>query len=117
MDLTGLEASENHTHIVDIVAAPGALRSRASGGKEDFYNRQHPDFLTACEFGKKLAEMWFAKLRQDFPKYRFRVYYTEEDNPIVRFHRVREGEPFWLDEAANAEDVAIGKVIVHDTGA
>ncbi len=56
----------------------------------------HPDFVALCEVAKRMAYIWFLKLQEDFPQYQFRVYYTERDNPIVRFHRVREDEPYWL---------------------
>jgi hypothetical protein len=112
MDLTGWEAFANHQHTLDL------FRHQAyrEGDTEDFYIPTHPDFKAACAFGKKLAEAWFRKLRADFPHYRFRVYYTEEDNPIVTFHRVRDGEPHWLSEDGHAQDIAQGKVIVFDSG-
>ncbi|MGB8648925.1 MAG: hypothetical protein WCF84_27055 [Anaerolineae bacterium] len=57
--------------------------------------------------------MWFEKLKNDFPQYRFRVYYTQLDNPVVRFHRVRIDELYWLESSA---DVKLGEIIVCDTG-
>ena len=47
-------------------------------------------FVGACELGKQIARMWAVKLKADFPLDRFRVYYTQNDNPIVRFHKVRD---------------------------
>jgi hypothetical protein len=55
-------------------------------------------------------------LQVDFPDYRFRVYYTQEDNPVVRFHRARDGEPYWLNENDHREDVELARIIVYDTG-
>jgi hypothetical protein len=59
--------------------------------------------------------MWFQKLRLDFPQYDFRVYYTQDDNPIIRFHRVRPDEPNWIDEGKYIEKIERGKVVIYDT--
>lgn len=112
MDKTGWEAFANHQHILDLFKH----KAYKTGDTEDFYIPTHPDFIAACDFGKRLAKTWFSKLIQDFPKYRFRVYYTEEDNPIVTFHRVRDDEPSWLSEEDYKQDVVEGKVIVLDSG-
>jgi hypothetical protein len=51
-----------------------------------------------------MGQMWFAKLTRGFPRYRFRVYVSRLDDPIVHFHRVRDGEPVWVrDEEADAD--------------
>lgn len=113
MDLTAWEAFANHVHTLDIFTHE-CLRYPETGD-EILYDPEHSDFHAACELGKTFARMWFAKLRQDFPAYRFRVYYTQDDDPIVRFHRVREGEPFWLMESDWREDVAARRVVVLDT--
>lgn len=60
---------------------------------EEIYDASHPDFITACELGKTMARMWAIKLKADFPNEHFRIYYTQYDNPIVRFHKVRSNEP------------------------
>jgi len=112
MDTTGREAFANHQHILDLFQH----KAYKTGDTEDFYIPSHPDFIAACEFGKKLATIWFSKLRQDFPHHRFRVYYTQDDNPIVRFHRVRDDEPFWLSEADHRQAITDGKVMVLDSG-
>ncbi len=52
----------------------------------------------AEQIGIQMAEAWFAKLQLDFPRDDFRVYYTRDDEPTVRFHRVYRGEPVWMDE-------------------
>ena len=112
-DYTGFEASTSHQHVLDLFQHKAY---KQAGDTENFYIPAHPDFVAACEFGKTLARIWFLKLQQDFPHYRFRVYYTEDDNPIVRFHRVREGEPFWLSEEDWKQDISDGKVVVLDSG-
>ncbi len=113
-DHTETEAFHNHTHMIDIV---NHKTERVPTGEDDesFYDAQHPDFLLLCRLGKTIAKMWFEKLKADFPNYEFRVYYTERDNPIVRFHRVRDGEPNWLEEADFPTDIERGTVIVYDT--
>jgi hypothetical protein len=81
------------------------------------YNVDHPDFASACELGKRIAWLWALKLRMDFPSDRFRVYYTQYDNPIVRFHKVRDGESHWLSDEAlqTATDRSFENAIVYDT--
>ena len=115
LDKTGFEALASHQHILDLFLHQ-AGREGDEGEAKGFWIPTHPDFIAACEFGKKLAQVWFAKLQQDFPHYRFRVYYTQDDEPIVRFHRVRDDEPAWLSEEDWEPDIADGKVIVLDSG-
>jgi hypothetical protein len=114
LDATGRDAFASHQHILDLFHHRAG--SEGADDADGFYNPTHPDFIAACEFGKKLAEVWFTKLQKDFPHYRFRVYYTEDDDPIVRFHRVRDGEPVWLSEEDWERDIAAGKVIVFESG-
>ncbi len=110
LDRTGTEASANHVHVSYLF---GHNASRHPKGADDhkFLDSKHPDFLLLCQAGKTLASIWFQKLQADFPNYDFRVYYTQEDDPIVRFHRVRSDEPNWLDES----NYPIDKVLVFDT--
>jgi hypothetical protein len=113
-DFTGAEEFANHVHVLDLLthAADVDGDQRSDGC---WYDPTSADFLAACTLGKVLARSWFLKLRADYPQYRFRVYYTEQDNPIVRFHRVRDGEPFWLSEADWLESIAKGEVVIFDT--
>ncbi len=108
MDHTGIETFRNHTHIMDLFRHEVAW-------EDGNYDHHSPDFKDLCEIGKKLAGMWYQKLQVDFPNYRFRVYYTQDDDPIVRFHRVREGERYWLNEKNYRAEIEQGRVIVHDT--
>jgi hypothetical protein len=64
-----------------------------------------------------MAGMWAMKLKADFPRDRFRVYYTQYDNPIVRFHKVRENEPQWLSDQqlTSATDRSFGSAVIYDT--
>jgi hypothetical protein len=114
LDRTGLEALLNHVHMSDLFGHT-ASRQAVDGEDNLFFDPQHPDFQLLCHTGKTLARMWFEKLIADFPDYDFRVYYTQEDNPIVRFHRVRPQEPSWLDELHYTEEIKQGKIIVYDT--
>lgn len=112
-DRTGAEALENHVHVLDEFSHPEDVWDE----RRSTYKLTHPAFRAAECLARSMAESWFAKLQQDFPGQRFRVYFGRRDNPIVRFHRVYPGEPFWL-EAANFPD-AIRKreIIILDNGA
>jgi hypothetical protein len=119
---TGWESFINHTHIFDEFrnsATRKKIVERLRGMEviEETYDDTHPDFRAACELGRTAAKLWALKLRQDFPLDRFRVYYTEYDNPIVRFHKVRINEAFWLtDEGlANATDPSFRNALIYDT--
>jgi hypothetical protein len=112
MDRTGMESLVNHIHMVDIFQHKADIRS-----VDDFLSvdHAHPDFELMCNLGKSMARMWFQKLKIDFPDYDFRVYYTREDDPIVRFHRVRNDEGNWLDEPIWQNEVKQGAIIIYDT--
>jgi hypothetical protein len=112
-DKTGMEALTNHYHIADLFNINIKLEPV---GDYYIFNHEHSEFKMLCDVGKVLAQVWYQKLKIDFPKYRFRVYYTQEDDPIVRFHCVRPDEPFWLDEKNYVEEVRIGNIVVYDTG-
>jgi hypothetical protein len=110
MDRTGAEALENHVRVLDCFEHGDVWNSARAT-----YRTSHPHFKAAERFGKIMAESWFAKLSRDYPQDHFRVYYTRNDNPIVRFHRVYPGEPAWLDEAGREEDVKRQHLLVLDT--
>lgn len=110
---TGWESFVNHTHVFDEFAnEAGAFVS-----DEVVYNQHHPDFVAACELGQRIAKLWALKLKLDFPTERFRVYYTQYDNPIIRFHKVREEEEHWLPDEAlkTATDPSFKNALVYDT--
>jgi hypothetical protein len=113
INYTGMEAFINHNHIVDLFRHE--VSREPTKDNDSWFDYSHPDFKFLCEVGKKLAQMWYRKLKIDFPQYRFRVYYTQEDDPIVRFHRVRPEEPYWLDEANWRDDIKHGKIMIYDT--
>jgi hypothetical protein len=110
---TGWESFVNHTHIFDEFAN-GASTLVC---QEVVYDERHPDFLAACELGKKIAKLWALKLMLDFPSERFRVDYTQYDNPIVRFHRVRNDEEHWVSDEVlqTAIDPSFRNALIYDT--
>lgn len=64
-----------------------------------------------------MAQMWATKLKTDFPGKRFRIYYTQHDSPIVRFHKVRPDEHVWLTDKQllNASDPSFKDAVIYDT--
>ena len=109
-DLTAAEAFCNHVHVLDLVEHGAGLDG--SDPERGYYDATHPDFLAASEAGKIIAQSWQAKLARDFPGRRFRVYFCADDNPVVRFHTVRDNEAPWLDERDWAQAVTAGRVLV-----
>ncbi len=109
---TGWESFVNHTHIFDEFANDASTFV----SEEVVYREEHPDFISACELGKKIARLWALKLKLDFPFARFRVYYTQYDNPIVRFHKVRDDESQWLSDEAlqSATDPSFRNALIYD---
>jgi hypothetical protein len=119
---TETECFINHTHVLDEFRNKATLETREHFSEqldvvEETYDNAHPDFIAACELGIKIAEMWALKLKSDFSKNRFRVYYTQYDNPIVRFHKVRIDEAVWLSDEAlqSATDPGFGNAVIYDT--
>jgi hypothetical protein len=113
-DKTEVECLYNHIHILDQFHHNAALDGNYP--ETAFYDQSHPDFKLGCDVAKVIALIWREKLEFDFPSYRFRVYYTEANDPTIRFHRVHAGEANWLDEKDWLNDIAAEKVIVHHTG-
>jgi hypothetical protein len=119
---TETECFINHTHIMDEFLNKATFQHRENISREldeieEIYYKSHPDFMTACELGKTIARMWATKLKADFPNQQFRVYYTQYDNPIVRFHKVRPNEHPWLsdEELLDATDPSFRDALIYDT--
>ncbi len=110
---TGWESFVNHTHIFDEFTNDAT----ALISEEVVYNEYHPDFISACELGQQIAKLWALKLKLDFPSENFRVYYTQYDNPIVRFHKVRDDEQPWLSDEAlqGATDPSFRNAMIYET--
>ena len=108
--LTEAEILLNHVHVLD------QFENSAELDREPWYDTSHPDFRAACQLGILASECWAAKLRLDFPKQRFKVFYTQDDNPVVRFHQVRDGERAFLDEEDWAAEIREGRIVVRVVG-
>ena len=105
---TRTEFDENHIHILDHFTHGARIR------REPFFNTRHPDFIEASNLGRKICFTWAHKLRQDFPRWHFRVYFHGLD-PIVRFHRVRPHEEPEIRDIDWREEIKSGEVLIVDT--
>ena len=76
----------------------------------------HPEFVAAWELAKRIGQMWLAKLEQDFPERRFRVYVSRHDDPIIHFHQVRPGEQPWLSDAEGEAQLARDELAIYESG-
>ncbi len=106
-DRTDVESSLNHTHVLDLFGHGAWL------DEDPWWNQNHPDFLAACRFGLAWARAVAAKLAKDFPERQFFVYYTEQDNPIVRFHQEHTGEVPWLSVEDRQEEITAGSIVIY----
>jgi hypothetical protein len=107
---TERESFCNHEHVLDHFRH-AAWTTDVDGHR--VLDPAHADVERARELGRDLSRMWAAKLRLDFPQYGFRVYCTEREEPIVRFHRVRSDERPWLTDAEVASDPGVTVVVVE----
>jgi hypothetical protein len=99
--LTAHERLQSHSHIQDLFRWDVPTRHDPLLDLE-VPDPDSPDHAAAWELAQQIGQMWLAKLMRDFPTYRFRVYVSRLDDPIVHFHRVRDHEPVWIpDEEAN----------------
>ena len=103
------EAFVNHVHVLDL------LDHSASLPDDPWWNAVHPDFLIARRLGVILCEAWCAKLRQEFPDEDYAVFYTRDDDPIVRFHRIRADGQLWPDPANSQPMFAEGAALLLTT--
>ncbi|HYE74513.1 MAG TPA: hypothetical protein VEF04_14335 [Blastocatellia bacterium] len=110
-DLTEAEAFYNHIHLLDLFSH----RARIEGDEDDFWDRNHPDFQMACSIGKDIIKMWAHKLKAEFRHKEFRLYFTSDFDPTVRFHTVHENEPEWLSESNWGEQISDGRIVIIDT--
>ena len=111
---TAAESFQNHVHVTDVFrhAIPGAEDPDQGYWVHD---EAHADFERAWQLGRRLAEMWAAKLRAEFPARVFRVYLTRRDTPIVRFHEVRAGEEPWMSDGEVAARASANDLVVIRT--
>jgi len=118
IDATGLEALCTHLHVFDHFVHDAEVIDELpddAGPDDSVYDSAHPDFVAAISIGLAAAWGWSISLRRTFPDYRFRVYYTELDNPIVRCHRVRPGEQPWISDDEVRDIQLPDRVMVVDT--
>jgi hypothetical protein len=106
-DKTEIECSFNHVHILD------CFSHEASLSDEPWWNSEHPDFKAACELGKLWAEAISYKLKKEFPERNFYIYYTEQDNPIVRFHQKHVNEAKYMSPETWEKEINCGQIVVH----
>ncbi len=114
--LTEYERFYGHTHLQDVFRwdVPYVHDPELDLERPD---PATPEFTAAWEMAQRIGAMWLAKLTADFPAYRFRVYVSKLDDPIIHFHRVRQGERPWFTDEEAAESVAAGTLVVLDTSA
>lgn len=110
--LTEAEAFYSHTHMTDVFVHRMRYEYDESleGERPDPTDPKH---VLSWEVARQIGTMWLQKLSLDFPHDRFRVYVTRYDEPLVRFHKVREHEQLWLEDPP--VDVEDPGYVVFDT--
>ena len=108
-DRTDLECWVNHVHILDYFEHSAGLDD------EPWYDRNSPDFASACDIGKSVARLWLEKLRSEFPDTPVRVLYSANDNPNIRFHVYRDSEGLYLDPQSWTREIAAGEMLFLST--
>ena len=113
--LTEYERFHGHTHIQELFRweVPTRYDAELDLDRPDWDSAEH---AAAWDLTQRIARMWLAKLMTDFPDYRFRVYASRLDDPIIHFHRVRDDEPVWITDAEAAEQQARGDIVILDSG-
>jgi len=107
MDSVGKECFFHHIHIFDEFSHKAGLE----GENDLWYDTEHPDFEIAWQLACIIGRHWSYFLRKEFPVYEFRVYCTKYDDPIVRFHVVRENQSNWMEDSQINDGVVIYKSI------
>lgn len=112
--LTRYERFHGHAHIRDLFRwdVPYRYDPEMDQDRPDVESPQH---AAAWELAQRIGRMWLAKLRADFPDYRFRVYVSRLEDPVVHFHRVRDGEAVWISDEEAEPQVARGDLVVLDS--
>jgi hypothetical protein len=98
--LLDAECFVNHVHILDEFEHNAAL------DEDPFWNPKHVDFMKAIALAGVVAETWATRLARDFPDQSFAIFATRDDNPIVRFHKIRPDQALYLrpDEIERLDD-------------
>ena len=105
-DKTEVEQYLNHTHVLDLFS------HRTYLDEDPWIDQSHEDFKLSCEFGVMWVETVAEKLAKDFPDRNFWVYYTEQDNPIIRFHQDHPKEIPWLRKENFLAEIEKGTIII-----
>jgi len=113
---TATECFVNHVHVTDLFDHAIPVTEHPEHGYLE-HDEAHPDFGRAVELGERLAAMWAAKLRAEYPARSFQVYLTQRDAPILRFHELRADEAPWVSAGDSASAVASGDLLVIGTAA
>jgi hypothetical protein len=104
------ECFVNSIHLLDI------FKNDASLDNEPYWNFKHPDFISAFELCLKLAEMWASKLSNDFPNSQFVIICTKYDNPMIRFHKLREDGKLYFNPSDWIAEIKNGSVKIISVG-
>jgi hypothetical protein len=106
LTLTEHERLQGHSHIREFFRwdVPTVYDAALEADRPD---PNAPEHATAWELAQRIGAMWLAKLTRDFPNYRFRVYVSRLDDPIVHFHRVRDREPVWIPDVDANDNLVI----------
>jgi hypothetical protein len=113
--VTEYERFYGHTHVQDLFTWRVPMVHEPEWDTE-VPDAASPEFAAAWELARKVGAMWLAKLAADFPEYRFRVYVTKLSDPIIHFHRVRDGERSWITDDEARDPVDGDTLVVFDTG-
>lgn len=106
-DLLDQECFINHVHVLD------RCEHDANLGTEPFWDINSEDFREAVELAAITAEIWASKLASEFPKESFAVFATRDDNPIVRFHKVRTDDAFWMEPSTLEQESPGAALFIH----
>ena len=98
------ECFVNSIHLLDL------FKNDASINDEPYWDFEHPDFTSAYELALKISDMWASKLAKDFPSYKFVIICTKYDNPMIRFHKLREDGKLYFNPKDWATDINNGSV-------
>jgi len=70
-------------------------------GRESFVNHMHFDGKDRVSSANSIVENWKLELLERWPSSTFRLYWhNNQDEIIIRFHRVHSGIPNWCDESS-----------------
>ncbi len=79
-DKTGFEAGENHIHF------------------SDYLEKVHKNPLEGLRIALEIMDIWTCRLKKKFPETKFLIILSfDGEDAILRFHTMREDEPFWID--------------------